>query len=322
MRPLISSLQEKYPELTLESLEVYNNATNQQRFVDTIRQYNISTAGVPIIIIGDVALVGETSIRNSLEERILTERARAASCNTSVPSPGAPQKGGCPSPAALSPQAIILPALADSLNPCALSVLIFLLISIAAAGNRRRILLAGSVYVAAVFLFHLLLGIGIFSMISFSGYAKTFSLTGAAVAIILGIITLADLVRGRETFTLSVPESGKGILSHYLQMASLPAAFVLGILAGILGFSCTGGIYISILAMMGTSMTVAAGMPYLLLYNIVFVLPLVIVTFLVAYGIPPEKADTWRARNKRVLRLVIGFVLIALGLLVFTGWFG
>lgn len=318
MKPLIASLEEKYPELSLESLEVYNNATNQQRFVDVIRRYNISNAGVPVIVIGDTALVGETPIRNSFEERIL--KAREVSCNSSSSS-GMPA-GDCPSPITLTPGAIILPALADSLNPCALSVLIFLLISIAAAGNRRRILLAGGAYIAAVFLFHLLLGIGIFSMISFSGYARGFSLIGAGVAISLGIITLADLVRGRETFTLSVPESGKGLLSRYTRLASLPAAFVLGILAGLLGFSCTGGIYISILAMMGTSMTVTAGMPYLLLYNIVFVLPLVIVTLLVAYGLPPEKVDTWRTRNKRSLRLVMGIILIALGLLIFVGWFG
>lgn len=321
VKPQITGLQEKYPGLQLEQLEVYHNTTSQQKFVEMTRRYNISNSGIPVIFIGDQALVGETAIREHFEERILVEKERAAACNTTATGPVPP--GNCPpATVSLTPQMVIVPALADSLNPCALSVLIFLLISIAAAANRRRIMLIGGSYIAAVFLFHLLMGIGIFSVVTLSGYSKVFSLLGAAVAVILGMITLADVIRNRETFILSVPESGKGILSHYIRIASLPAAFILGVLAGLLGFSCTGGIYIGILALMGQSLNLSAGLPWLLLYNIIFILPLVLVTLLVAYGISPEKADAWRTENKKALRLAIGLIMIALGAVIFLGWFG
>lgn len=284
------------------------------------RHYNISTAGVPVVVIGDVALVGETPIRTSLEERIIIERGRGASCNGTVPSGIPPEE--CSTPAALTPLAVIVPALADSLNPCALAVLIFLLIPLSAVADRRRILLTGSAYIAAVFLFHLLVGIGIFSMVSLSGFAQPFALFGAGIAILLGVVTLADLLRNRETFLLSIPESGKGILSQYIRAATLPAAFILGLLAGLLGFSCTGGIYISILALMGRSVTVSAGLPWLLLYNIVFILPLAVVTLFVAYGASPEQADAWRTLHRRELRLVIAFIMITLGLVILLGWLG
>jgi cytochrome c biogenesis protein CcdA len=285
------------------------------------RKYALANAGIPTIFIGDQALVGETEIRNRFEERILAEKARIASCNTTA-STQTPLTECTTAVPALTPQMVIVPALIDSLNPCALSVLIFLLISIAAAANRKKILLIGGSYIAAVFLFHFLMGIGIFSVVTLSGFSKTFSLLGAAVAVIFGVITLADVVRDKEHFILSVPESGKGLLSHYARIATVPAAFVLGVLAGLLGFSCTGGIYISILAMMSKSLTVSAGLPYLLLYNIVFILPLVLVTLIVAYGTSPEKADTWRIEHKRALRLVIGIIMIALGIVIFLGWFG
>jgi cytochrome c biogenesis protein CcdA len=321
VRPLIAGLREKYPELQLQELEVYHNTSSQQKFVEMTGRYNLSNPGIPIIFIGDQALVGESGIRDHFEERILAEKERAAACNTTVTASASPEN--CPpATVALTPGKVIVPALVDSLNPCALSVLIFLLISIAAAADRRRILLIGGSYIAAVFLFHLLVGIGIFSIVTLSGYSKIFSLLGAAVAVILGAITLVDVIRNRETFLLSVPASGKGILSHYIRIASLPAAFILGVLAGLLGFSCTGGIYISILALMGRSLSLSAGLPYLLLYNIVFIMPLVLVTLLVAYGISPETADTWRTKNKRVLRLAIGLVMIALGAVIFLGWFG
>jgi cytochrome c biogenesis protein CcdA len=321
VKPVIAALQEKYPGMQLEFLEVWYNQTNQRRFVEMSRQYATGNAGVPVIFIGDRALIGETAIRDQFEESILAEKKRLASCNTTAPAQ--PPATGCtPAGPELTPQMVIVPALVDSLNPCALSVLIFLLLSIAAAANRRRILVIGGSYIAAVFLFHLLMGVGIFSFVSLSGLSKVFSLLGATIAVVLGVITLSDVIRDKETFFLSVPESGKGLMSHYIRIASLPAAFILGILAGLLGFTCTGGIYISILAMMSESMTMAAGLPWLLLYNIIFVLPLVLVTLLAAYGISPEKADTWRIKHRRLLRLVIGLVLIALGLVIFLGWFG
>lgn len=320
MKPVLATLRQKYPELDVEELEIWHNQTNQQTFAAMSRQYGLKNAGIPLVLIGNTVLAGDAQIIAHLEERILLEKEQLLSCDT-LPVKMAPEPSYT-EPTALTPQMVFLPALIDSLNPCALSVLVFLLISIAAAANRRRILLIGGSYITAVFLFHLFMGIGIFSFVTLSGFSKAFSLIGAAIAVILGLITLSDVLRNRETFFLSVSESGKGLMAKYIRLASIPAAFVLGILAGLLGFSCTGGIYISILALMSRSMTFYDGLPYLLLYNIIFVLPLVLVTLLAAYGMSMERADSWRTEHKRTLRLVIGIVLVALGVVVFLGWFG
>ena len=194
-------------------LEVYHNASNQQEFVEINREYNISNSGIPEIFIGNNALVGETEIRDHFEVRILAEKERVASCNMTATGPSSSAENCTTAATSLTPRMVIIPALVDSLNPCALSVLIFLLISIAAAENRKRILLIGGSYIAAVFLFHLLMGIGIFSVVSLSGYSKLFSLLGATIAVVLGVITLGDVIKNKETFLLSVPAAGKGILS-------------------------------------------------------------------------------------------------------------
>lgn len=83
-----------------------------------------------------------------------------------------------------------------------------------------------------------------------------------------------------------------------------------------------GGIYISILGLRGRDTTVMTGLPYLILYNLIFVLPLVLVTLLVAYGLSPEWAERWRTENKRTIRVIIGIILVALGLVILLGWFG
>jgi len=322
VKPLIADLQTRYPELHVEMLEIIDNQTNREKFQAMLLRYNLDAgSGVPTLTIGENALVGEKEIKGHLEEKILAEKQRIAGSTNTTPANLTPG-GQPPETSALSPYMVVFAALVDSTNPCGLSVLVFLLISMVAAANRKRILLVGGVYIAAMFLFHLLVGIGLFSAFSLSGLSRPFSIIGGIIALAFGIITLGDVLRNKETYLLSIPESGKGMLGTYIRKATLPAAFILGILAGILGFSCTGGIYISILGLMGRDMTVMAGLPYLVLYNLIFVLPLVLVTLLVAYGISPDRAERWRTENKRTIRIIIGVILVALGLVILLGWFG
>jgi len=46
------------------------------------------------------------------------------------------------------------------------------------------------------------------------------------------------------------------------------------------------------------------------------------VTLLVAYGIPPERAEKWKNDNRRILRVAIGLIMIALGAVILLGWLG
>lgn len=283
--------------------------------------HGITTPGVPVIFIGNSVFSGDVAIQARFEPAILAERERLASCNQSAPA--SPLEPACPAARPLLTLPLVIgAALVDSTNPCGLAVLVFLLITMAAAGSRKRILLAGGAYTAATFLFHLLVGVGLFSVIAASGLSKVFSVLGGIIALLFGLINLADLLRNKETFFLSIADSHKGFLGDYARRATIPAAFVLGILAGILGFTCTGGIYISILALMGQGLSASTGFLWLVLYNVVFVLPLIVITLLAAYGVSPERADRLRARHKRALRAIISLILIALGLIILFDWMG
>ncbi|MDO9550642.1 MAG: cytochrome c biogenesis protein [Methanoregula sp.] len=322
--PFMESLKEKYPDVDIQILETYHNRTNQVLSVSLNQKLGAGNPGVPEAIIGNVVLVGERDIPANLEAAIIGELKKKTVSDGQVSQKVIPEKDSSFSPEfpQLSLVLVIVAAIVDSANPCGLSVLVFLLVPMAAAGSRKRILLVGSAYIAATFLFHLFVGIGLFSVFSFSGLSRMFALIGGSVALILGIITIADVLRNRETFILSIPESKKGMLGNYIRIASLPAAFILGILAGVLGFSCTGGIYISILALLGQEMTVMTGLPWLVLYNFIYVLPLILITFLVAYGISPGQADSMREKYKRTIRMVIGVVLVSLGAIILLGWMG
>jgi cytochrome c biogenesis protein CcdA len=82
---------------------------------------------------------------------------------------------------------------------------------------------------------------------------------------------------------------------------------------------CTGGIYLAILGLLGDRMTLAEGIPYLLLYNLIFVLPLILILIVMYWGGTPERLETFRAGSRRWVRLVMGIVMVALGVVMLTG---
>jgi len=304
-------------------LEVYHNATNQETFARMSRQYGISVTGVPAMFIGTTAMVGDADIKNRFELTILAEKERIASCISTTPDTVIIPDDGCSTPAAeLTVPLVVASALIDSVNPCAFSVLIFLLISIVALENRQRILMVGGVYIAAVFIFYLLSGFGLFTIVSLSGFSQALSLIGATVAVVLGLISVLDALRNRDEFLIAIPSSKKEQIEHYIRTATLPAAFALGIFVGIFELPCTGGIYLAILGLMSRSYTLMEGLPYLLLYNFIFVLPLILILLMVAYGVAPERANEWRVRHRRTLRLIVGLAMITLGVIIFSGWMG
>jgi cytochrome c biogenesis protein CcdA len=300
-------------------LEIYHNATNQAAFSAVRQQYGIGDTGIPVIFIGKQVLIGDVNIKDHLEEAFLEERQSSAACTNETGLPATPPAPCPPTPTVLTPGLVIGSALVDSVNPCAFSVLIFLLVSVVALKNRRRILAVGGCYIAAVFCFYLLSGLGLLSLVRISGLSLILAYLGASVAIVLGVVSVVDVWRNRDDFLLAIPASQKEQIDHYVQRASLPAAFVLGILVGIFELPCTGGIYLAILGLVSTTYTLTEGLPYLILYNLIFVLPLIVILLLVAFGVDPERADAWRIQHRRVLRLIVGVAMIVLGVVIFSG---
>jgi cytochrome c biogenesis protein CcdA len=319
IKPYLLALASNYPDLDLHQLEVYHNTTNQNLFSRFQQTYGITAAGVPTLVIGNRVLVGETQIRDNAESVIL-QLAQQPAPSTPAPIPAVPD-GGCPaSVTSFTLPLVVTCALIDSVNPCAFAVLVFLLLSIITLESRRRVLAVGGAYIAAVFIFYLLSGIGLFSFVQQFGLSQFLFRAAALLAIILGLVNVIDVIRKNEGFILAIPASKKEMIERYIRDASLPGAFILGILVGIFELPCTGGIYLAILGLMSKTVTFSEGLPYLILYNFIFVLPLIAILLIVSFGFSPETVNSWRLENRRVLRLGIGFAMIAIGAVMLSGW--
>ncbi|MBR6446891.1 MAG: hypothetical protein IKS74_00225, partial [Methanomicrobium sp.] len=85
---------------------------------------------------------------------------------------------------------------------------------------------------------------------------------------------------------------------------------------GIFELPCTGGIYLAVLSLLSSQVTFNEGLIYLVIYNLAFILPLIIIVLAVTFGISPEMINRIREERKKTLRAATGILLIAMGIFV------
>lgn len=320
VKPLIDELAVKYPQVQLKQYEIYFNTTNQAMFHEFGGRYGIESLGVPTLFIGDRALVGENAIRTELENRIIWYTDNPTVCPSSyTKSGGIPQDISPVQPVDLTIVAVIVAAIIDSINPCAFAVLIFLLAYLTTLGERRRVLIVGVTYIATVFIVYFIAGLGLLTVVQQMELSGIVFTIAAVIAILAGLINIAEVLLRREIFTLAIPVSKKAAIDEYVKRASVPSAIVLGALVSMVELPCTGGVYLAILGLIGDRMTLFEGIPYLLLYNLIFVLPLLLILLVVYWGGTPEQMETYRAGSRRWVRLLMGIIMVALGAVMLLG---
>jgi len=213
---------------------------------------------------------------------------------------------------------IVGSAAIDSINPCAFAVLIFLILYLLAVKDKKKMLQIGLVYIFVVYVVYLAAGLGLLSFIQSFTLTKFFYYFTAGLSIILGLINLKDYFWYGKGITLAIPDGQKERLNKYIKKATLPAAIILGVLVAFFELPCTGGVYLAIISLLASRDTWFTVFIYLVFYNIIFILPLLIILFSAYKGLSPEKIERWRQGKKRGMRLAIGLVLVALGVLMFV----
>lgn len=230
--------------------------------------------------------------------------------------------------APLAPHELTLPvvvaaALIDSINPCAFAVLLTFIAATLTLTERassrglsaRRLLWrTGLVFIAAVFLTYLALGLGLM------GFAQSLGQThwvGRAVAlgtIALGLMTLQEALVPEWGVRLAVPVSLHDRIQHLTRQATLPAVFGTGVLVGLCTVPCSGAIYLAVIGLLATQTTLLTGVAYLVLYNAIFVLPLVALLGFAASRPVFNRLGRWQLHHRARLKLGLGLTAAALGL--------
>ena len=307
--PFVEKFATDNPSVKIAYVDVMASEENLALFKNFKEYYGTGPISVPSVFIGNITLSGYDEITADLSSAVNQTIANPPVIPPKVTEPGEKEE--------LTLPLIIVSALVDGINPCAFSVLIFLLITIMALGSRRKVLIVGTTFILAVFTFYFFSGLGIFTLIQTAGISRLISFIAALIALGAGILSIASVLVGEAgPVILSIPASRKGVIDQYIRKASIPAAFAVGLLVGMFELPCTGGIYLAILSLLSNRVTLIEGIPYLLVYNLFFVLPLIIILAIFTWGVPVERLDQLRTGSRRTVRVIMGVVMIALGIIL------
>lgn len=210
--------------------------------------------------------------------------------------------------------------LLDGINPCAFAVLLLFVAFLFTLHRGRTDLLAfGFTYIGAIYLTYLGIGLGLLKVFHL-GVPHLMARLGAGLMILLGLVNVKEFFWYGVGPTLALPKIGASARDRWMRRATLPATAVVGFLVGICEFPCTGGVYVGILGLLASQTTFWGGFTYLIIYNVMFVLPLVALLLVIGNRRVVGQFSRWMATHKRQLRLGQGAVMIAIGAVILI-WF-
>lgn len=212
---------------------------------------------------------------------------------------------------------ISVAALIDSINPCAFSILLLTIAFLFSLGKMRsNIVKIGGTYILGLFAVYILIGLGILQALHLFDTPHFMAKVGAGLLIVLGAINLINQFFPAFPIKLKIPDAAHHKMAVLMEKASMPTAFILGALVGLCEFPCTGGPYLMVLGLLHDRSTYVNGLGYLLIYNLIFILPLVIILAIASDKNLLEKVQNWKKQETKNMRLWSGIVMLLLGVII------
>ena len=284
--PVLEELFQKYPDYDFPKLVLY-----QDSMEDLVTDYTI---------LDEQGNVKKCSTSNSINECQITSKNKSNIVEKS-----------------LLPL-VIFNGLLAGIHPCTISVLLlFIAFLFTIRKSRIGIVKVGLAYIIGIFIAYLGIGLGVFKVLTFSNSPHFAAKISAILVIALGFINLLNFFYKSNKFELGLPKQIKPKIAQLLQKSSIPAIFLVGIIVGICSFGCTAGIYLSITSLLLAKSTYLQGITYLILYNIMFIIPLILILIFASTTKILSKIEKLEQSEKKYIKLVAGIIMILIGLIIF-----
>ncbi|MFA6295490.1 MAG: cytochrome c biogenesis protein CcdA [Candidatus Paceibacterota bacterium] len=213
---------------------------------------------------------------------------------------------------------VLVSALLDSVHPCSFSILLITIAFLFGMQlTRKKILQIGGTYIAGIFSAYLLIGLGILKVLHLFNTPHFMGKLGATLLIVFGVINILNEFFPKFPIKLKIPTATHTAMGRLMEKASFPAAFGLGLLVGICQFPCMGGPYLMVIGLLRDQVTYFSGFGYLVLYNLILIVPLVAVLWVTADKTIVDKMQEWKKSNMKGLKFWAGIAMIIIGILIF-----
>lgn len=319
---------------------------NNVIFSQTLEAYHLDNAGIPMLIVGETVLQGyPTQIGPGADAAV--QKAIDNNEETRVPGLQKEEAHSLQTHETLFSQitlwAIIGAGLADGVNPCAFAVIVFFVSFLAAYKyTKKEIIIVGSAYCAAVFLAYVLMGLGAFHVLyamkafRYVTLVVQWGMVGlCGVFLLLSIYDFVVYQRTKksEKMLLQLPTNYKVYIhkvmrfflkdKHSSMWRLLLAAFIVGFVVSGVEAVCTGQVYLPtiVVILKEVNQHFWRATEFLLLYNLMFILPLVLVFVLTLCGKESATFNDWLKKHLGLTKFILCCVFLGLLILLLATMF-
>lgn len=305
---------------------------NYLKLVLLEKQFGVSENESVVVFIGDTAyLAGKKRIKENINSAIKSALISQGEIKTVNPSKQdrtlLVEKFN-----SFGISGLVIAGFLDGINPCAFTTMLFLISFLAFTGkSRRQILLASVIFISAVFIAYFLLGIGIFSafqklaeykLLSRITYYITLAfMFGLAVLALYDIITYLRTAKTKG-MVLQLPDTLKErmhfvIRNNFSTGSLILGAFIAGFIVSLFEAMCTGQMYVpTIMYVFKIPELKIHALLYLLLYNFMFILPLIFVSVLFFAGVSSQKLNDFSKKNFVFVKIAIFAFFVVMGVVL------
>ena len=323
-------IQERYP-LTVAEFDVREHSALSEWLGERAGVPEDKRLTAPAVFVGNDALIGQEISARSLEALLEKYADSGAPPIWDDFDAAAAEQSIIERFESFGVLTVVFAGLVDGLNPCAFATLVFFVSYLTLSGRKgREVLAVGAAFTIGVFLAYLVVGLGFYKVLDLLGDLLmtlgrwVYGLT-ALLCAGLAVFSFLDFLKARRgeigDMALNLPHGLRMRINAIIRRgrhsrAFVAGAFVTGILVSFLELACTGQVYLpTIIFVMSVPAMRAYAMPFLVLYNLLFIAPLVVVFILVWYGTAGTKQLT-NFLQQHAATVKLGMALLFAGLAV------
>lgn len=335
-RPDVLAMENEFAWLKVHSLQLVGNPENVQKYISMAAMFDNDARSVPTFMFCGNLLSGYDRMETTGEQLKSFLQACHRFAETSNPDNStryAPQQEAStaidiPFLGSVSSDDYSLPVLTvfiagmDAFNPCAFFVLLFLLSMMVHTRSRRRMAIIGGIFVFFSGAIYFLFMAAWLNLFMYLGELRLITLIAGVIAVLIALINIKDYFWFKRGFSLSISDDEKPkLIDRIRQLLRLDstatvifATVVLAIVANSYELLCTAGfpmVYTRILTL--RALPVESYYLYLLLYNLVYILPLLAIVTVFTIKLGSRKLSE---QEGMVLKLLSGVMMLMLGALL------
>jgi cytochrome c biogenesis protein CcdA/glutaredoxin len=323
----LNYLQSRYPQIQVVEFNIYDHADLANWMVERINyEGNFQS---PALFIGDRVLVGEEIIPEKIIPILEEYEATGADATWLDYSEEEGRRSIIDRFENMGWLAVVAAGLIDGINPCAFATLIFFVSYLTLSGRTgKEVLAVGGAFTLGVFLAYLAVGLGLYHVLEYLGstlnvISRIVYIATGVFCLVLAVFSFLDYKKAKKgevgDMLLSLPKPLRKRINATIRKGRnasnyVLGAFTAGILISFLELACTGQVYLPTIIFVSSipGLRLQAFL-YLALYNLLFILPLVVIFIMVYFGTTSNQLTKFLQEKSATVKFAMGIVFVALG---------